>query len=89
MDTAKLKPHPGWDGIERYWVWVHRQPLAIEGRKRDKYPSWHAFKNRDEAKAFAERTDAYAKLSDEVGYGTPPQTVILDSNYAEHFEPWE
>ena len=81
--------HPDSEGCERYWVWTHRHPLAIEGRRRDKYPSWHAFKTAKEAISFYTRTDACAKLSDEVGYGKPPQIVIDNDDYSVHFEPWD
>lgn len=81
--------HPDQEGTLRYWVWTHRCPLAIEGRRRSKHRDWHAFATRSVAEEWAQRIDAYAKLGNEVGYGNPPPDVVADGEYESHYEPWE
>lgn len=94
METGKMKQkspqkHIDSEGVERYWAWTHRMPLAIEGRNRNRFPKWHAFKTKKQCVDYVEKVDSYSKINGEVGFGLPPKVVIENWNYESHFEPWE
>ena len=76
-------------GIDRYWVWTHPVPNFVRFHcldiRRDKFPTWHAFENEQDAKQWAEEIDSYTSTVDEVGSGQPPKAVVECCGYEKHY----
>lgn len=86
--NQKVLSAPDEAGRETFWVWTHRQPRAIEGKKRGRV-EWHAFISEDDAKQFAEKVDSYARFQNEVGSGRPPRETVENYDYIPHWEDWQ